>query len=320
MYYKTISKIFAFVISLLFVCNILTGCSFVSSQNETNSPLPKEKLSDKFNKPEIIGKISSKEIDESSGVVNSRCNPDVLWTHNDSENSPHIYALDKTGKKLGTWKVTGAKNDDWEDIATSKDEKGECFLYIGDIGNNVHSRNDFIVYKISEPKLSANDTASNDKNPLRTENAEVIKFNYPDFRRDAEALLIHPKTLDIYILTKRFSGASGVYKLSNYESGKTNQLKQIADFSLPAFPNGLVTGGEISSDGKRIILCDYFNAYEIEIEEEENDFDKIWKDEPTIIELGNRKQGEAVCYSADATSIFATSEKEDSPIIEVKRK
>lgn len=320
MFYKTISKNFAFVISLLFVCNILTGCSFVSPQSKTDSEPPKIKLSDKFGKPEVIGKISSKEIEESSGLVNSRCNPDILWTHNDSGNSAHIYALDKTGKKLGTWKVTGAKNDDWEDIATIKNKQGECFLYIGNIGNNVRTRNVFTIYKVKEPKVLQKDISSSDKNLLISEKAEAINFTYPTVRRDAEALLVHPETLDIYILTKRFSGASGVYRLSGYEPGKTNQLEQVSDFSLPALPNGLVTGGEISPDGKRIILCDYFNAYEIEIDMDEKDFDEIWKDEPSIIELGERKQGEAICYSADAASIFATSEKVDSPIIEVKRK
>jgi hypothetical protein len=36
--------------------------------------------------------------------------------------------------------------------------------------------------------------------------------------------------------------------------------------------------------------------------------------------MGGREQGEAVSYSADGNSIFATSEKKNSPIIEVKRK
>ncbi len=101
---------------------------------------------------------------------------------------------------------------------------------------------------------------------------------------------------------------------------KTNTLEKIADFSVPAIPNGFFTGGDISSDGKRIIICDYFSAYEIVLPENAKNFDEIWKEKPTIVELGEREQGEAVGYSVDGKSIFATSEKKNSPIIEVKRK
>ena len=42
---------------------------------------------------------------------------------------------------------------------------------------------------------------------------------------------------------------------------------------------------------------------------------------PQPVELGERKNGESVCYSVDGTSIFATSEKQRArPVIEVKRK
>jgi hypothetical protein len=317
---KTITKKIAFVISFLFVCSILTNCSFVSPQTETSAARTGKKLSDKFNQPKVIGRIETEEIKESSGLVNSRCDPEILWTHNDSGDGNFIYALTKKGQKLGTWRVTGAKNIDWEDLATVRDKSGNCFLYIGDIGNNSRTRGIITVYKLKEPKVSPGDRASSKKRPLRTEKAEAITLSYPNLRRDAEALLVHPRTGHIYIMSKRFSGASGVYKVSGYKSGKTNTLEQVADVSLPALPNGTVTGAEISPDGKRVIICDYFNGYELSLNENEKSFDDIWEDEPSIIELGKRKQGEAICYASDLMSIFATSEKADSPVIEVRRK
>jgi hypothetical protein len=39
-----------------------------------------------------------------------------------------------------------------------------------------------------------------------------------------------------------------------------------------------------------------------------------------IVELGERKQGEAICYTADGKAIIATSEKKNSPVIKVERK
>ena len=140
-------------------------------------------------------------------------------------------------------------------------------------------------------------------------------------RRDAETLMVHPATGDIYILSKRLSGASAVYKLkSDLDLDKTNKLEKITDLSVPAIPNGFLTGGDISPDGRRVIICDYFNAYELTLPEKAKNFDEIWKEMPVIVELGAREQGEAVGYSADGNSILATSEKKNSPLIEVKRK
>jgi hypothetical protein len=260
-------------------------------------------------------------VTESSGIVASRCNENAFWTHNDSGNQNYIYAFGAKGEHLGAWRVTGAKNDDWEGIAAFVNADGECFLYLGDIGNNVRGRGEFVIYRVKEPRISPTDKASNKKNSRNTEPAEAIVITYPDFRRDAETLLVHPQTGDVYILTKRISGASGIYRLTaKHSTEKINTLEKIGDFTVPAVPNGFLTGGDVSSDGKRVVICDYFNAYEITLPEKAKNFDEIWQQKPVIIQLGERQQGEAACYSADGNSIYATSEKKNSPLIEVKRK
>lgn len=318
---KTISKFFVFVTFALVSGAICSGCSHVFSSDNKNSNKMPDKISKDFEKPEIVGEIKTKEIIESSGLAASRCNDGVFWTHNDSGDGAFLYALNEKGEKLGTFKVSGAENVDWEDLATFQEKSGKCFLYIGDIGNNARVRDVFTIYKVEEPKIADADSNSSKKNPRKTENAQAIKFEYPDLRRDAETLMIHPKSGDIYILSKRISDSSGVYKLSaNYGFDKTNKLEKLADFTVPAIPNGLLTGGDISPDGKRVILCDYFNAYEIALPEKSKKFDEIWKQKPLIVELGERAQGEAVGYSADGKSIFATSEKKDSPMIKVNKK
>ena len=155
----------------------------------------------------------------------------------------------------------------------------------------------------------------------KTENADAIKFVYPDMRHDAETLMVNPNTGDIYILSKSLTGAAGVYKIAaNYSLEKTNTTEKIADFIVPAMPDGFLTGGDISPDGKRAIICDYFSAYEIVLPENAKNFDEIWKQKPVIVSLGERQQGESVGYSVDEKSIFATSESENSPLIEVRKK
>ncbi|HSK74090.1 MAG TPA: hypothetical protein VK892_20490 [Pyrinomonadaceae bacterium] len=311
---KTIAKKSSFVISALIFCLISTGCFSASSQDEKNLNKTEKKVSTGYEKPKVVGQIKTNEITESSGIAASKCQPDVLWTHNDSDAEAALYAINSEGKLLGAFNVKGAKNTDWEDIAAVKDGNGECFLYIGDIGNNLRHRGELKVYRVKEPEVS-------DKLSKQIiESVEVIRFAYPDFRHDAETLMVHPQKGDIYILTKRLSGASGVYKLSrNYDLKKVNTLEKIADLTVPAVPNGFLTGGDISPDGRRVVLCDYFSAYEIVLPERAKNFDAIWKEKPTIIELGERAQGEAVGYSADGNSIFATSEKANSPLIQVSR-
>jgi len=317
---KTITKFFIFVISFSLISLIFSACSSASSSEKTNAANSNKKSPSDYAAPQTIGKIESGEVTESSGIVASRCNENALWTHNDSGNQNLIYALNIKGEHLGAWRVTGSKNKDWEGVGTFQNAKGECFLYLGDIGNNARARGELIIYRVKEPRISQKNKSADKNNPETTEAAEAIKINYPDFRHDAETLIVHPNTGDIYILTKRISGAAGVYRLkANYATDKTNTLEKIGDFSVPAIPNGFLTGGDVSADGKRVVICDYFNAYEIMLPENAKKFDEIWQQKPVVIQLGERQQGEAICYSLDGESIFATSEKKNSPIIEVKR-
>lgn len=318
---KTITKIFSFVILWTSLCCLFSGCYSVSSTDQANVNRTVKDVSTAYQKSEIVGAIKTAEITESSGIVASRCQTDVFWTHNDSGDGAFVFALNAAGESLGVWTVKNAKNRDWEDLATIKNQNGECFLYIGDIGDNERKRSDLSVYLFKEPTISDAGKTTSRKNPLSTESSNAIKFQYPDARYDAETLLVHPQSGDIYILTKRLREAASIYKLSkNYSLDKINQLEKIADFTVPAIPNGFLTSGDISPDGKRVVICDYFSAYEIVLPEKAKNFDDIWREKPSIIELGEREQGEAVGYSADGAAIYATSEKKNSPIIKVKRK
>lgn len=324
---KNITKKSLFVTAFLAFALFSGGCKYVKYAWTYGFDTFKDKpeintsgFSVDYDAPQIIGTIKTSEITESSGVVDSRCNANVLWTHNDSGDGNFIYALDKQGTKLGTFRVSGAKNVDWEDIATLKNPAGECFLYIGDTGNNDLDRDELTIYRVKEPIVTG-DTNSSREKPIETEKAEALKFSYPDYTHNAETLLVHPMTGDIYVVTKEDSDPAGVYKFpANFNSASTSRLERISDFKVPAIPYGMLTGGDISPDGKHVVICDYFAAYEISLPANAANFDDIWKQNITKINLGERKQGEAIAYSTDGKSIYATSEKKNSPVILVKRK
>ncbi|HEX5083464.1 MAG TPA: hypothetical protein VFY40_15570, partial [Blastocatellia bacterium] len=94
-----------------------------------------------YKPPVHLINLENKSINESSGIVASRRNTGVLWTHNDSGGKPFIFAFNRRGKHRGVWRVTGAGAVDWEDMAIGPGPgRGLSYLYIGDIGDNLKKR------------------------------------------------------------------------------------------------------------------------------------------------------------------------------------
>jgi hypothetical protein len=325
------------LVLLLSICPcLLAGCGQTWYASKSSSPpLPSEvrKLSKSspppvnqarapFAAPARIAKLEDKSVNESSGVVASRRRAGLFWTHNDSGDGPYLYAFDRQGRKRGVWRVEGAQAVDWEDIAAGPGpEKGRAYLYVGDTGDNERARSHVTVYRLAEPEVSEADAASDRKNPRPTAAAEAVRLKYPDGRHDAETLMVHPQTGDIYVVTKDMAVA-GVYKLAApYSTKEVNTLARLGELRVPALFAGLLTGGDISPDGTHVVLCDYVAAYELSLPAAApaGGFDAVWKQTPLVIELGEREQGEAVCYGEDGSSVLATSEKRPSPLIEVKR-
>ena len=313
---KTIAKFASLVILLTGACCFATSCS---------QPLPDSRykvnaadLSADYDKPVVSGRIESPDITESSGLAASLCQPEVYWTHNDSGGDAFIYAISPNGKSRGTWRVTNAKNVDWEDMAAYKAGDGTCYLYIGDIGNNKLERPELKIYRVREPKLPDNSSASNKKAPLQTEPADAVTLKYSDTPHNAETLMVQPKTGDVYVLTKRLDGPSLIFKFTpQFGSEQTIVAAKIGEVSVPSVPNGLLTGGAISPDASRVILCDYSSGYELKLAAAAS-FDEIWKSRPVPVNVGDRKQGEAVTFSPDGKEILATSEKKNAEIFEVR--
>jgi hypothetical protein len=196
------------------------------------------------------------------------------------------------------------------------------YLYLGDIGDNSKNRREIVVYRVLEPLIVSTDASSSTGSPRSTESADVIRLEYPDGKHNAETLLVHPSTGDLYIVTKSAGEAAGVYKAKAplLTAGVTT-LARTGSVRFPNALGGVVTGGCISPDGRRVILCDYIEGFELTLSEKRGvAFDTIWKQPLTPVDVGARQQGEAVCYSADGMALFATSEELPCPLIEVKRR
>jgi len=271
-----------------------------------------------YGEPEVLARLDDKSLDESSGLAASQTSPGLVWTHNDG-GRPLVYAFDTSGRPRGVWEVAGARLFDWEDMARGPGpETGRPYLYVADIGDNRLARREVVVYRFPEPAVDGAAAGSDRERPLRTRPAEAIRLRYPEGPQDAETLMIHPRTGDLYVVTKVAVRPAVVYKLAApFKTDAVNTLERIGEFLPPTLAGGLVTGGDIAPDGRSVVLCDYANGYELRLPAGASDFDAVWRQAPTKFTLGERGQGESVAYSADGTSVFATSEGARPPLIRV---
>ena len=274
-----------------------------------------------YGPPVTLAIIKDRSISESSGLVASRRTPGAYWTHNDSGDGPFIYGIDAHGDSLGTFNVTGAQARDWEDISIGPGpQASQSYLYIGDIGDNNDVRKDVVIYRVLEPELTAATRKFTKKAPGTTEPAEAIRLKYPDGPHDAEALLVHPTSGHIYIVTKLMIADPTVYEVAPpFATGTTITMTRIGTIHVPSLFGGVVTGGAISPDGRRAALCDYFQGYELTLPAGSNDFNDIWKQRMIGFDFGKRKQGESIAYRSDGKALLGTSEGRGSPLIQVVR-
>jgi hypothetical protein len=279
-----------------------------------------------YGPPVHLVNLENQAIKESSGIAASRRNANIFWTHNDSGDGPFVYAFDRQGKHRGVWRVAGAKAIDWEDMAIGPGpRRGQSYLYLGDIGDNLKKRDQITVYRVSEPRVTLKDSSSTVQSPRETEAADVIRLMYPDGKYDAESLLIHPLTGDLYIITKVRGAPARVYKLgAPAPKSGVSTLSYVGELRFPNQFLGFITGGDISPDGRRVIISDYLGACELILPEKRGiAFDEIWKQSPLPVDIGGfpgvRRQGEAICYRADGLALLATSEGLPCPLIEVVR-
>ena len=133
--------------------------------------------------------------------------------------------------------------------------------------------------------------------------------------------MVHPVTGNIYIVTKTLFGTPVIYEArAPLGTGATTTMVRVGELSLPGFFGGLITDGNISPDGLRVALCDYTQGYELVLPNAGTPFNEIWKKPLRPVDIGNRKQGEAIGYRLDGRALLATSEGRRGPLIQVVRR
>lgn len=252
-----------------------------------------------------VGTVQTTLIAEASGIVASRKYPGVLWVHNDSGGSARVYAINPEGKLLGTYRIKEAHCRDWEDIAIGPgpDPQRE-YLYVGDIGDNRARRPSITVYRVPEPKIDPDHVLTE----MEIGPADSIDLVYPDGSKDAETLMVDPLNGDIYIITKRELFCR-VYRAPYPQSTKKRTVMNL----VASLPWGLAVGGDISPDGKLVIIRGLFNA-SMWVRPKGKELWRAFRTKHFRLELMQEPQGEGICFDADGRGYFTIGEMQHPPI------
>ncbi len=190
----------------------------------------------------VTGRVPDPSANELSGLVRSRSQPGLLWSHDDSGAAPVLFGLRADGRVAARPAVTGAQAVDWEDIAAGPGPNGRALLYIGDIGDNASRRPAVDVYRVAEPSIGAAATAP----------AAHLRLRYPDGAHDAEALLVDPLRGDLVIVTKAIGAARAYGASAKLPAGSNATLRRGPPVAL-----SFVTAGDVSADGRIVVLRGY---------------------------------------------------------------
>lgn len=263
-----------------------------------------------FGAPQQVGTLLGSVADEASGLVASRINPNVLWTHNDDSGDNRIFAIHTNGTLLGTYTL-GTGSVDPEDIAIGPGPlPGVSYIFWGNIGDNNNVRSTIFVKRVVEPTISASQSP-----PLNVSlsGVDTLTFTFPadataPAHKDCETLLVDPLNGDIYVITKR-TNVGLVYRAPfPHSTSGTTTLQYVASLDW-----GGAVGGDVSPDGQLILVRRYSGNVPAASIWTRPTGGTLWSafGRPRCdVNLASEPQGEAIAWDADGRGYFTVSENQ----------
>ena len=149
--------------------------------------------------------LRDQRIGESSGLALSPAHDGLIWTVNDSGNPPVVHGVGADGRTRVRLRLTGVPNVDWEAVAAWRDGEGRALLAVGDIGDNGAVRDGIEIDVLAEPErlpARAGDGGADDVPEVQVRPLRRIRLRYPDQAKDAESVLVDPRTQRMYVVAK----------------------------------------------------------------------------------------------------------------------
>ncbi len=229
--------------------------------------------------------FTDREIDESSGLVDLG---DTVLTTNDSGSGPVLHLVDKrTARTVGRTTYTTDEVVDVEALSPGRDGT----VLVGDIGDNGHARMFISVYELPVPGPGD-----------RTVAAERYDLAYKGGPRDAEALLVHPRTGRLHVVSKGLFSGQVFQAPRQLSTERVNVLRPILS------TGGMVTDGAFFPDGRHALLRTYGTA-------------RLYDTDPwrslMSMPLPQQPQGEGLAMSAGAERVLVSTEGRRSKVLSV---
>ncbi|PKH43736.1 hypothetical protein CXG46_04620 [Nocardioides alpinus] len=190
---------------------------------------------------DAVFRFTDPDIVESSGLV-ALAGPTgagLVVTTNDSGDAGRVFTVDPaTGDTVGVTSWTPEPTD-VEALAPA----GPGHVWVGDIGDNQRARTSVEVLRV--PVGRGRTTTS----------PRAYELVYPDGARDAEALLSHPLTGQLFIVTKGVFSGSVYAAPSPLRADRANRLVEVAEAP------GIVTDATFLPGGGGVVMRTYSAAH-----------------------------------------------------------
>jgi hypothetical protein len=265
----------------------------------------------------LAGLVTSGELDEISGLAASHVHEDVLWVHNDSGNPARLYAISRRGRLLARFDIRGAKNVDWEDLA-SFELDGRHYLLLADTGDNGGRRRDFALHVFEEPATLENGTLAP---------AWTIRARWPDGPRDCEAVAVDAAAGQVLLVSKKrvppelfalpLANPRGAIREAR-RIGRLDGVPQVGEALRRKDPTlaalfSQVTAADVSPDRRTLAVLTYGSVLFYRSGEGES-----WADAtthaPETHDIPLIPQAEALGWSAGGAGLYATGESRPAPL------
>ncbi len=233
---------------------------------------PGSRVDLRFDDPAIV---------ESSGLVVAR---GLFVTVNDSGDSGRIFVVDGAGATVGTTSWADGPVD-VEALAPA----GPRAVWVGDIGDNGADRDSVEVLRVPYGRGD------------RTVDPAAYTLVYPDHGHDAETLLAHPRTGQLFVVTKNIFGGTVYAAPRRLSADRPNRLRPVAD-SL-----AIATDGAFLPDGRHYLVRDYGSAAVYTFPDHER---------VASFRLPDQRQGEGLAVAPDG-SVHVSTEGQHSAVLDV---